>query len=109
MGAFPCNQFGEQEPGGGEDICKVADQYNTKFLMMSKIDVNGDGMHPVYRFLRSGGGGDDLGPDIAWNFATLFLVHCGRETCDIHRYDDHTLPSALEPMIKSMLGLREEL
>ncbi|KAL1431822.1 hypothetical protein MTO96_013921 [Rhipicephalus appendiculatus] len=56
--AFPCNQFGSQEPGSNaeiEDFCKST--YNVKFDMFAKVDVNGDGAHPLWKFLKHRQGG----------------------------------------------------
>ena len=50
---FPCNQFGYQEPGTNEEILKYArDTYGVEFPMFEKCEVNGEGAHEVYRFLR---------------------------------------------------------
>jgi len=50
--AFPCNQFGGQEPGTRDDIKDVAfSQYGVRFTLMDKVDVKDDGAHPVWRFL----------------------------------------------------------
>jgi len=90
--AFPCNQFGAQEPGTGPQIKQFAERYGVKvnepdstFLLMEKTEVNGPGQHPVYGFLKAHGGS----ADIAWNFYTKFLVRCdeGTGTCDVSRYD----------------------
>jgi glutathione peroxidase len=51
---FPCNQFGSQEPGTNEEIKKFAtEKYHVTFPMFDKIEVNGDGAHPLYNFLKS--------------------------------------------------------
>jgi glutathione peroxidase len=69
--AFPCNQFGEQEP---KKIGEIADfavtQYGVDFTMMDKIDVNGPQASSVYKFLKREAGP----PKIGWNFATYFVV-----------------------------------
>ncbi|KAG8454622.1 hypothetical protein GDO86_001008, partial [Hymenochirus boettgeri] len=49
---FPCNQFGKQEPGDEAQIKEFAASYNVKFDMFSKIDVNGDGAHPLWKWLK---------------------------------------------------------
>ena len=70
---FPCDQFGHQEPGSDDEIksfCQV--NYGVDFPLFSKIDVNGDDAHPVFKFLKSEKGGL-LGDSIKWNF-TKFLV-----------------------------------
>ena len=71
---FPCNQFGGQEPGDAAEIeqfCSLT--YDVTFPMFGKIDVNGSGAHPLYRFLKGEAKGI-LGTEaIKWNF-TKFLV-----------------------------------
>ena len=50
--AFPCNQFGGQEPGSAADIREVAfSRYRARFTVMEKVEVTGPGQHPVWRFL----------------------------------------------------------
>jgi glutathione peroxidase len=72
--AFPCNQFGAQEPGTNEEIAAFAsDSYGVSFPMFSKIDVNGDGAADLYKWLKSSAPGADDNEDIPWNF-TKFLV-----------------------------------
>jgi glutathione peroxidase len=71
---FPCNQFGKQEPGDENEIKQFCSlNYDVTFPMFSKIDVNGEGTHPLYRFLKGEAPGV-LGTEaIKWNF-TKFLV-----------------------------------
>ena len=71
--AFPCDQFGHQEPGSNQEIasfCKL--KYGVSFPLFQKIEVNGDNAHPLYQYLRSKAPGL-LGSAIKWNF-TKFLV-----------------------------------
>jgi glutathione peroxidase len=70
---FPCNQFGNQEPGDAKQIeqfCSI--NYAITFPMFAKIDVNGSNAHPLFDYLKSKKAGL-LGPSIKWNF-TKFLV-----------------------------------
>jgi len=67
--AFPCNQFGGQEPWAEPKIKEFVSQYPVKFPMFSKIDVNGENTHPVYEFLKK-----CLPGDITWNFESKFIV-----------------------------------
>ena len=84
MLAFPCNQFGAQEPGTNEEILEFArSKYGASFPMFAKIEVNGDGAADLYRYLK----GD--GEDIAWNF-TKFLV--GRDGKVLKRYEPQVTP-----------------
>ena len=75
--AFPCNQFGNQEPGDADEIrnfCSL--NYDVSFPLMGKIDVNGDDADPLWKYLKSQKSGL-LGSRIKWNF-TKFLVGSGR-------------------------------
>ena len=73
MLAFPCNQFGAQEPGTDAEIEEFAcSRYGVGFPMFSKIEVNGPGAHPIYRYLKANSP-DQRGEDLPWNF-TKFLV-----------------------------------
>ena len=70
---FPCNQFGKQEPGDAGTIAAFCDQnYHVTFPLFAKIEVNGDGAHQLYAWLKQQKGGV-LGRRITWNF-TKFLV-----------------------------------
>jgi glutathione peroxidase len=72
--AFPCNQFGGQEPGSDAEILAFATStYGVTFPMFSKIDVNGDGAAPLYRWLREQQPGDAPDGGVTWNFEK-FLV-----------------------------------
>lgn len=51
---FPCNQFGEQDPGSNEEIAQFCTlNYNVSFPMFEKIEVNGENAHPIYQYLTS--------------------------------------------------------
>jgi glutathione peroxidase len=72
--AFPCNQFGNQEPGDNEEIrsfCKL--NYDVTFQLFDKVDVNGENTHPIYKYLKENVKGLLNSKDIKWNF-TKFLV-----------------------------------
>lgn len=98
--AFPCNQFGGQEPGSSKDIQLFLKEKGVKFPVMEKTDVNGPGTHPVYSFLK----GPDTG-DIRWNFFTKFLVQCNLgEQCDVYRYNGAPNPATLEEDIIRLIG-----
>jgi glutathione peroxidase len=71
--AFPCDQFGHQEPGSDAEISAFCDRtYGVTFPLFAKIEVNGNNAHPLYVWLRQQKGGL-LGDSIKWNF-TKFLV-----------------------------------
>jgi glutathione peroxidase len=68
--AFPCNQFGEQEPDPEEEIAEFCEDNNVEFRMMEKIHVNGPEAHDVYRYLKQ-----KFGPArVTWNFGTYYLI-----------------------------------
>ena len=100
--AFPCNQFGAQEPGNNEDIqafCKM--NYGVSFPVMAKVDVNGKAAAPVYQFLKESCPGI-LGTEaIKWNF-TKFLV--GKDGKVIERYAPTVKPEELNKEIEKVLS-----
>ena len=98
---FPCDQFGHQEPGDEaqiEEFCKV--RFGVSFPLFAKIDVNGSGAHPLYKWLRSQQGGL-LGDKIKWNF-TKFLL--GRDGKVVDRYASTTKPEKITDDIEKLLG-----
>jgi len=68
--AFPCNQFGKQEPEECPAIKRFAKSKGVEFTMMNKVDVNGIDAHPVYHYLKKVAGP----PQITWNFATYYVI-----------------------------------
>ncbi len=89
---FPCDQFGHQEPGSDDEIrgfCEL--NYGVTFPLFAKIEVNGEGAHPLYKYLKSEAGGL-LGSAIKWNF-TKFLV--GRDGRVVGRYSPTTAPEKI--------------
>ncbi len=99
--AFPCNQFGSQEPGSEEEIqgfCSTT--FSTTFPLFSKIEVNGDNAHPLYNFLKSANPGVLGTEKIKWNF-TKFLVD--KDGKPVKRYAPVTKPKDIETDIKELL------
>ena len=97
---FPCNQFGKQEPGSGEEAtqnCKI--NYGVSFPMHEKIKVNGPEQHPLYQHLKQAKNGF-LGEKIKWNF-TKFLINRDGEV--INRFAPQKKPSQLESSIEALL------
>ena len=93
MLAFPCNQFGGQEPGTNTEILDFATStYGVTFPMFAKIEVNGDGADPLYQWLRSERPGDGDSSDIAWNF-TKFLID--RNGAVVARYEPQVSPEEI--------------
>ncbi|GAQ51266.1 glutathione peroxidase [Streptomyces acidiscabies] len=71
---FPCNQFGQQEPGTSEEIQEFCSTtYDVTFPLFEKVDVNGARRHPVYEILTAAHDGRGVGGDVEWNFEK-FLV-----------------------------------
>lgn len=98
---FPCNQFGKQEPNDGAAIGEFCQRnYGVEFLMMQKIDVNGEHAHPIFTWLKSQQGGL-LTDSIKWNF-TKFLI--GRDGKVIDRYAPMTKTENLAADIETALA-----
>jgi len=94
--AFPCNQFGQQEPGSNEQIaefCKT--QYGVTFTIASKIDVNGENADPVYKYLT-----EEIGKEIAWNFEKCLIDKTGR----VVNYSPHREPHEMEEYLNDILN-----
>jgi len=97
---FPSNQFGEQEPGNNETIAKFCKaNHGVTFPLFSKIDVNGENAHPLYKYLKSQLSGF-LGQKIKWNF-TKFLIDS--KGYPIERYGSSTKPKEIDADIKKLL------
>ncbi|CAM8909548.1 unnamed protein product [Rhodiola kirilowii] len=100
--AFPCNQFGGQEPGTNDQIVEFAcTRFKAEYPIFDKVDVNGENAAPIYKFLKSSKGGL-LGDGIKWNFAK-FLVD--KEGKVVDRYAPTTSPLSIEKDVKKLLGV----
>jgi glutathione peroxidase len=98
---FPCNQFGAQEPGDASEIAEFCSRhYDVTFPMFEKIDVNGEGAHPLYRFLKNRAKGILGSGAIKWNF-TKFLLSRGGEVAA--RFGPAAAPADLEKHIEKLL------
>ena len=98
---FPCNQFGQQEPGNEQQIKSFcSSMYGVSFPMFSKIDVNGPNAHPLYEYLKEEKKGILGTEKIKWNF-TKFLVD--RRGNVVGRFSPNTEPSDLEDDIQAVL------
>ncbi len=98
---FPCNQFGEQEPGTAKKIqtfCKV--KFGVTFPLFEKIDVNGEHTHPLYVFLKKEATGFLGSESIKWNF-TKFLIDTEGNVID--RYGSATKPAKIAKDIEKLL------
>ena len=99
--AFPCNQFGGQEPGTEQDIESFCDlNYQTSFPLFSKIEVNGASSHPLFTHLKSEAPGVLGSKRIKWNF-TKFLVN--QQGKVVKRYAPSTKPEAIAKDIEALL------
>ena len=98
---FPCNQFGGQEPGNEQEIATFCEtNYDVTFPMFAKVDVNGDKVAPLYRYLKSAKPGL-LGTEaIKWNF-TKFLVDRGGKV--VARYAPNDTPESIEADVAKAL------
>lgn len=99
--AFPCNQFGGQEPGSADEIaefCKV--NFGLSFPLMAKVEVNGTGETPLYGWLKSEAPGLLGSKAIKWNF-TKFLI--GRDGNVVKRYAPTDKPAGIARDIEKLL------
>jgi len=99
--AFPCNQFGNQEPGSAgeiEQFCKV--NFGVSFPLMAKVDVNGPAAPPLFDWLKSEARGIFGSQAIKWNF-TKFLVD--RQGHPVRRYGPRIKPEKLQREIEKLL------
>ena len=98
---FPCNQFGSQDPGEDgqiEEFCQL--NYGVSFPMFSKIDVNGDATHPLYKYLKKQAKGLLGSQAVKWNF-TKFLVN--KEGDVVERYGSADKPKDIKSDIQKLL------
>lgn len=99
---FPCNQFGQQEKGSADEIATFCERnFGVQFPLMGKIEVNGDGAHPLYRWLTAQAPGLLGSKSIKWNF-TKFLV--GRDGQVLRRYAPQDAPAKLAKDIEAALA-----
>ena len=97
---FPCNQFGSQEPGDAtqiEQFCST--NYGVTFPMFAKIDVNGNGAHPLYQYLKNAKYGL-LGSSIKWNFTKFLVDRSGKV---VARHAPTAKPEGLTKEIEALL------
>ena len=99
--AFPCNQFGGQDPGADSEIagfCQL--NYGVSFPMMAKVDVNGDGAHPLWQWLKAAAPGILGTEGIKWNFTKFLVARDGRV---VARYAPTDTPQTIEADIAALL------
>ena len=99
--AFPCNQFGEQEKGNGEEIKNFCEKnYSITFPIFEKVEVNGNDAHPIFKFIKEQKKGFMGTESIKWNFSKFLLSKNGEV---IKRYGSLDIPENLEEDIKQLL------
>ncbi len=99
---FPCNQFGNQDPGSDPEIASFCQlNYGVSFPMMAKVDVNGAAASPLFKWLCGEAPGLLGSKAIKWNF-TKFLV--GKDGQVIKRYAPQDTPASLAKDIEAALG-----
>lgn len=99
---FPCDQFGHQEPGDEVEIRNFCStQYDVSFPLFAKIEVNGAGAHPLYRWLKREGKGILGSEAIKWNF-TKFLVDANGKV--VKRYAPTDTPEKIGKELERLLG-----
>jgi len=97
---FPCNQFGNQEPGDAKQIEQFCStNYAVTFPMFAKIDVNGSKAHPLFDYLKSEKAGL-LGPSIKWNFTKFLVDRSGKV---VARHAPTAKPEGLAREIEALL------
>ncbi|HTP78526.1 MAG TPA: glutathione peroxidase [Rhizomicrobium sp.] len=98
---FPCNQFGQQEPGTNDEIgafCQL--NYGVSFPMFDKVDVNGPRAHPLFDYLKSEQPGVLGTKNIKWNFTKFLVDKTGNV---VERFAPLTKPEAIEAAIEKVL------
>lgn len=81
--AFPCNQYGGQEPSSAPEVKKwAAEKFGSKFQIFDKIHVKGEDAHPVYRYFKA-----VFGVEPTWNFSDKFLIDQNGVPCQ-HFYKE---------------------
>lgn len=99
--AFPCDQFGHQEPGGDSEIQQFCSlNFNISFPLFKKIEVNGSNASPLFNQLKADAPGLLGSKGIKWNF-TKFLVN--RDGKTVERFAPATKPDALKRKIEALL------
>jgi glutathione peroxidase len=99
--AFPCNQFGAQEPGSNEEIKEFCDiNFNVSFKIFDKINVNGSNASPLFKHLKNEAKGVMGSEAIKWNF-TKFLIDNNGSV--IKRYSPQTTPDKIDKDLSKIL------
>jgi glutathione peroxidase len=98
---FPCDQFGHQEPGTEQEIATFCEsRFGVSFPMHAKVEVNGDGAHPLFVRLKKAAPGLLGTQAIKWNFTKFLVDRAGKV---VERYAPNTTPAAIAPDIEKLL------
>jgi glutathione peroxidase len=98
---FPCNQFGAQEPGNAEEIASFCSlTYDVTFPVLGKVEVNGDGADPFYKYVKKEKPGLLGSQGIKWNFTKFLIDKSGNV---VARYAPTDKPESLKPAIEKLL------
>jgi len=98
--AFPCNQFGAQEPGDAAEIANFCSlTYDVSFPVLAKVEVNGDGADPLYKYLKSVKPGLLGLQSIKWNFTKFLIDRAGKV---VSRHAPTEKPETLRPAIEKL-------
>lgn len=99
--AFPCNQFGAQEPGDAAEIASFCSlTYDVNFPVMAKVEVNGDGADPLFQWLKAEAPGVLGTRAIKWNFTKFLVDRAGKV---VGRHAPTTKPEDLAKDIEALL------
>ncbi|EMS33688.1 Glutathione peroxidase family protein [Mariniradius saccharolyticus AK6] len=102
---FPCNQFGNQEPGDEKSIAQgCVLNYGVTFPMFAKVDVNGDNAHPIFKYLKSKLRGI-FSSRIKWNFAKFLVDEKGRP---VKRFSPWTKPESIDGYLEKVFQKSSE-
>jgi glutathione peroxidase len=102
---FPCNQFGGQEPGSAEEIATFCSAtYGVSFPLFEKIEVNGEGRHPVYETLTAFPDADGEAGDIQWNFEKFLIGPTGEIVQRFRPMVDPEAPEVVDAIESNLPG-----
>jgi glutathione peroxidase len=105
VAGFPCNQFGEQEPGTPEEISEFCSMnYGVSFPMFAKIDVNGPGRHPLYAELTDVVDAEGKAGDIQWNFEKFLVGPDGKVLARFRPLTEPEAPEVVSAIEASLAG-----
>ncbi|MFD3450169.1 glutathione peroxidase [Microbacteriaceae bacterium 4G12] len=99
--AFPCNQFMNQEPGTNEEIASFCElNYGVRFPVFAKVDVKGEKVHPLYKYLCEQAPGLLGSKAVKWNFTKFLVDRSGKV---MERFAPQTAPKELKKQIEKAL------